>query len=247
MIFRDRITLLILALAVTCSGFAASAATLELTGPAGASCRINDQDLGVFPLSDPLTLEAGAYVITATLPGFFPFERTILIESENDWLRVRAGLLPLKKSTAWKSNLLYAGLGQFYMGKKTKGWVFALLETGGLLTALAGEAQRLNYRNDYLILKNKYDSSVNAVEIENYRRNTGTAYSNMEDMESLRNTGLMVAGGAIVFSILDALFLFPSAEMGPGTTPLQTSFNAQNAPSNSDFFTSFHAGIRVAF
>lgn len=247
MTFRDRIVLLALALTTVCLCVSASAATLELSGPAGARVIINDQSIGIFPLSGPLELDPGYYDISTSLPGHFPFEKTVYFETSDEWVRVHAVLLPLKKSTAWKSNIAYAGLGQFYMGKKTKGWAFALAETGGLLVALAGEAQRLNYRNDYILFKDGYDSSINATDIAEYRLKSETAYANMKDMQSLRNTGLMVVGGAIVLSILDALFLFPSAEMGPGSTPLQTGFSTPDATLGSDLFTSFHAGIRVDF
>jgi len=247
MTFRDRIVLLVLALVLAGGNFAASAATLELSGPAGATCMINDQNLGFFPLDGPLDLESGIYTIKATLPGHFPFEKTIHLQSSQDWVRVHTGLLPLKKSTALQSNLLYAGLGQFYMDKKIKGWVFSLAETGGLLTALAAEAQRSNYRKDYLLLKHIYDTSISNDEIIENRSKSETAYNNMEDMEEMRNMGLMVAGGAVLLSILDALILFPSTEMGPGTVPLQTGFNSVDTNTNSDLLTSFHAGIRVDF
>ncbi len=247
MTFRDRIVLLALALTTVCLCVSASAATLELSGPAGARVIINDQNVGIFPLSGPLELDPGYYDISTSLPGFFPFNKTIYFETSEEWVRVHAVLLPLKKSTAWKSNIAYAGLGQFYMGKKTKGWAFVLAETGGLLVALAGEAQRLNYRNDYFLYKENYHTPINAHEIAIHRLKAETAYANMEDMESLRNTGLMIAGGAIILSVLDALFLFPTAEFGPGSTPMQTGFSTPDAKIGSDLFTSFHAGIRVDF
>lgn len=247
MTFRDRIVLLVLALTTVCLGASASAATLELSGPAGARVFINDQSIGIFPLSGPLELDPGFYDISTSLPGYFPFEKTVYFETSEEWVRIHAILLPLKKSTAWRSNIVYAGLGQFYMGKKTKGWVFALTETGGLLVALAGEAQRLNYRNDYILYKDGYDTAINADEIATYRSKSETAYTNMEDMQSLRNTGLMIVGGAIILSVLDALFLFPATEIGPGSTPLQTGSSNPEASTGSDLFTSFHAGIRVGF
>lgn len=243
MTLRNQIILLVCALAVTCSIGSVYAATLELSGPAGASCVINGQDLGFFPLEGPMDLESGIYTITATMPGFFPYEKTINLESQQDWVRIHASLVPLKKSTALKSNLLFAGLGQFYMGKKAKGWTFVLAESGGLLVALAGEAQRTNYRNDYLLFEESYSASINGDEIASYRSKSETAYSNMEDMENLRNLGLMVAGGAIVLSLLDALFLFPSAEVGTGSVPIQTGYHSLD----NQGFTSFHAGIRVGF
>ena len=48
---------------------AALAATLEITGPPGASLVINDQDMGFFPLDGPLDLPAGIYNIKSKLRG----------------------------------------------------------------------------------------------------------------------------------------------------------------------------------
>ncbi len=50
-----------------------------------------------------------------------------------------------------------------------RGWVYAAAETGGLLTALAGELQRSNLRKDYLVLQDAYDHAVNGNEAVYYR------------------------------------------------------------------------------
>ena len=105
------------------------------------------------------------------------------------------------------------------MGANIRGWIYFLGETGGLLTALAGELQRVNYRDDYVNYQANYDGAFAENEIAYWRQQADQAYRNMEDMENLRNTGLYVALGSYAVSLLDAWLLFPSVDVGPGTLP----------------------------
>ncbi len=226
------------------------AATLEITGPAGATVVINDRIMGFLPLNEPLTLAPGRYDIKSELTGYLPFETSIVLDEVTDWKRLQIRPVIMSKTTAWTSNLLFAGLGQHYMGKSFKGYFFNAAEAGGLLVAIGGELQRTNYRKDYLLLKGKYDSAINPNDLEYYQRLADEAYANMEDMEKRRNTGLLVAGGAIVLSILDAVFLFPGAELGPGEVPLQTGsveFDGPGFSGNQNLLQTVHAGYKLEF
>ena len=126
-------------------------------------------------------------------------------------------LTPYSRKTALTSNLLAAGLGQFYLGQKTRGWIYLLTEAGGLVTALSAEMQRSDYRNDFLLLQERYNTASTPKRSSSSRCSADQAYQDMEDMEELRDTGLLVAGGAIILSMLDTLVFFPSAvDLGPG-------------------------------
>ena len=226
------------------------AATLDITGPYGASVVINDRIMGFLPLAQPLTLSPGLYDIRSELPGYLPFESSVILTGVNDWQRLQIRPIIMSKKTAWTSNILFAGMGQHYMGKSFKGYFFNLAEAGGLLTALAAELQRTNSRKDYLLLEGKYDSAINEDDLEYYKGLADQAYTDMEDAEKLRNTGLMVAGGAIVLSIIDALLLFPNAEIGPGEVPLQTGSAEVEGPGFSGSpnpFQTVHAGLKLEF
>lgn len=226
----------------------APAATLDITGPAGATVVVNDHIMGFLPLGEVITLPPGTYEVKSELPGHLPFETTITLTESNEWRRLQIRPIPMSKKTAWSSNILFAGMGQHYMGKSFKGYFFNLVEAGGLLTAFAGEVQRSDYRKDYLLLKSKYDDAINAGDIEYYKGLTEQAYSDMEDMEQLRNTGLMVAGGAIVLSILDALFLFPNVDIGPGEVPIQTgAFHTDFGKNSNNPLKTIHAGFKLEF
>ena len=143
-------------------------------------------------------------------------------------------------------NLPIAGLGQFYMGKKTKGWVFLTAETGGLLTALLFELQRSDYKADYDMLKNEYDTSISADDAVYYREKAGQAFQDMTDARDTRNLGLIVAGSAWLLSMLDAYFAFPDVDTGIGPVSPQTSWNNSPFISENPMYT-VHASVRLNF
>ena len=246
--FHSGIRHLLMVLLLLGTPFAAQAATLEITGPAGANVIVDDHIMGFLPLSKPLSLPPGTYQVSSELPGYLPFETSVYLPEITDWQRLQIRLIPMSKKTAWTSNLLFAGMGQHYMGKSFKGYFFNLLEAGGLLTAFAGEIQRGDYRQDYLLQKRKYDAAINPNDIAYYKSLSDQAYSDMENMEQLRNTGLMVAGGAILLSILDAVFLFPGVDVGPGEVPIQTgSLNSAFFNDSSNPIETIHAGFKLGF
>jgi hypothetical protein len=238
--------LIVLALAAV-TPVTAMAATLEITGPPGATLVINDQDMGFFPLDGPLNLPAGTYSIKSKLRGHVAYEHTLKLGEDNDWQRVAVRLVPFSRKTAWSSNLLFAGLGQHYVGRKTRGYLYNLAEAGGLLVALFAELDRNNLSKEYLELQDKYNSSINADDITRYREEADQAYSDMQEKEDLRNTGLMVAGGAIVVSILDSIIFFPSVEAGVGPVPMDTGALDSWQWNNPNPLKTVHVAVRLEF
>ncbi len=226
---------------------AAPAATLDLTGPAGTAIKVNGLDLGTLPLAKPLTLGPGAYLVEGELRGFVAFSRTLRLADDNDHVALYVRLDRLSRKTAWTSSVLYAGLGQFYLDKPVRGWFYVAAESAGLLTALAGELQRSNYRSDYLVLQDAYDTTINADEALYYKQQADQAYANMEDAAKLRDTGLLVALGAITVSVLDALITFPQVDAGPGPVPPVTGWapSLPTAPGNP--LTTVHAAVKLTF
>lgn len=238
--------LIALALAAVLSA-PASASTLEITGPPGASLNINGLDMGFFPLDGPLELETGIYLIKSELPGHVAYENELELLDDTSWQRLTVRLVPLSRKTAWTSNILFAGLGQHYLGKPTRGYIYNAAEAGGLLVALIAELQRSDFRKDYLDLQEKYESSINADDIARYREAADEAYSDMTDAEDMRNLGLIVAGSAIVVSIIDALVFFPAVEAGAGPVPVDYGFLEPGPWSDPNPLTTVHAAVRLEF
>ena len=242
--FQPLLVILTLAAMIPVTAFAA---TLEITGPPGASLVINGQAMGFLPLDGPLDLPSGTYIIKSELPGHASYEHTLKLVESGEWQRVTVRLVPFSRKTAWSSNLLFAGLGQHYLGKSIRGWFYNATEAGGLLVALLAELDRDNLRKDYLELKEQYDSSINADDITRYREAADQAYSDMEDKEDLRNTGLIVAGSAIVISIIDAIVFFPSVEAGVGPVPMDIGALDSGPWTDPDPLAAVHAAVRLEF
>jgi len=246
--FRQFIKSLLIVLALSAVlPVAALAATLEITGPPGASLVINDQDMGFFPLDGPLDLPAGTYTIKSKLRGHAAYEHTLKLVGDNDWQRVAVRMVPFSRKTAWTSNILFAGLGQHYVGRKTRGYLYNLAEAGGLLVALMAELDRNNLSNEYLELQDLYNSSINADDITRFREEADQAYSDMKDAEDMRDTGLMVAVGAIAVSILDSILFFPSVEAGVGPVPMDTGALDTWQWNNSNPLKTVHVAVRLEF
>lgn len=249
--FRQITTLFLIVLAIAAvTAVTAKAATLEITGPPGASLIINDLDMGFFPLDGPLELQPGAYTLKSELPGYKKYENTVKLVGDNDWQMLAVRMVPYSRKTAWTSNILFAGLGQHYLDKSFRGYVYNAAEAGGLLVALMAELDRSNLASDYLALEDQYNSSINGDDITRYREAADQTYSDMEDAEKTRNTALMVAGGAIVVSIIDALITFPSVEAGAGHVPLNTGSLDDGVFDSGPWASSavaLHASVKVGF
>ncbi|MEN8008142.1 MAG: PEGA domain-containing protein [Candidatus Krumholzibacteriota bacterium] len=229
---------------------AGAAATLEITGPPGASLSINGRGMGFFPLDGPLDLAPGTYAIKSELPGYITYEQELELSVDSSWQRLVVRLVPYSRKTAWTSSLLFAGLGQHYLGRSTRGYIYNVAEAGGLLVALVSELERSNLRKDYLNLQEQYDSSINAEDIVRFREAADQAYNDMLDQEDRRNLGLLVAGGAVVISVLDAILFFPAVEAGAGPVPLDTgAWNTLDPGpwSGPDPLTTVHASVRLEF
>ncbi len=220
----------------------ARAATLEISGPAGMEVLLDGRPLGFLPLSEPVNIPAGEHELSGTLTGYAIYKQRLVFPGQNDYLVLSIRLTPLSRRTALGSNLLLAGLGQHYTGHSTRGWLYSTVEISGLLTALAGEIQRSSFRKDYLLLQDRYNQTINADDLATLRLETTKAYTDMEDMESLRNTGLAIAGGVILLSMIDTWFSFPHITTGSGTLPVVTMNNSLANPQPA-----FHAGLCLGF
>ena len=69
----------------------------------------------------------------------------------------------------------------------------------------------------------------------------------MKDQEDMRNLGLLVAGGAILVSVIDAIVFFPAVEAGAGPVPLDTGVLESGPWSNPAALTTVHASVRLEF
>lgn len=213
---------LCLGFCLAASGQPAQAGLVHFSGPVGATVRIDGRDLGVLPLA-PQRLPVGVYEVECRARGHEPLTQSVLVPEGDAAVHLRLRPLMLRRSRALTGSLLYAGLGQWYSGARWRGWAYFTGETVGLLTALTGELGRVTKKDDYTNALRTYEQAVEPDQIAFWRRQTAQAYQDLSDMEDLRDTGLMIAGGAWVLSLLDAWLLFPSVDVGPGPVPPATA------------------------
>jgi hypothetical protein len=215
--FRRCWTLLLLGLLLApASG---TAATVHLTGPVGASLRIDGTEVGLLPLAGPVALGPGVYQVRLDARGFEDFSEVLVVREADKVLFWRLRPMPLRRGNAVKGSLVYAGLGQWYSGADIRGWIYFLGETGGWITAIGAELQRSNYKDEYTNFKAQYDSAIDPDQIAFFQSKATESYQDMVDMEELRDTAILVALGSWALSILDAWLLFPSVDIGPGMVP----------------------------
>ena len=133
---RHRLLLLLAAGLVSTAAGPSEAATVHLTGPAGAEVRINDRRMGQLPVA-PLDMAAGVYEITCRARGYEPLTQTLVAPEGDALVHVRLRPLQLRRGRAVTGSLLYAGLGQWYSGARIRGWVYFVGETTGLHAAVS--------------------------------------------------------------------------------------------------------------
>ena len=239
--------LLLLAALLPASGSVATAATVELVGPAGAAVFLDGSAIGFLPLAHPLELDLGTHLLRCDLPGYHSYEDPVVITDEEDHTLIRARMTPLRRRAAVASNFLFAGLGQHYTGNHIRGWIYTALEAGGLITAITAELDRSNLRKEYLLLKGQYDVQINANEIEFYRQETLATYAEMEDAEKLRDTALLVTSAAVTLSILDSLFFFPSFDAGFGSPASMSRADFPGPDPSQRIWDSVHLSVQTNF
>ena len=215
--------------ALLVTGGASHAATLEIEGPAGAAITIDGRVVGILPLASPPALAPGSHVVSCSLRGYESLTAGIDVVDPGEVQRLHARLTPLSRRDALFYSLAFAGLGQRYVGHRTLGYALSALEVGGLLAGLTGELVLRNRRDDYIVLKDAYRHAVDPQDVLATRAAAAAAWKNVEDAASLRRTGFIVAGGAVVISALDAWLRFPGIEAGTGELPEHAAAGAASS------------------
>jgi len=233
---------LVLGLCVFATSLPVHAGQVHLIGPPGARVSIDGHDLGMLPLS-PRSLPAGVYEVQCKARGYEPLTQSVLVPEGDAMVHLRLRPLALSRNRALTGSLLYAGLGQWYSGARLRGWAYFTGKTVGLLTALTGELGRSTREADYTNALRTYQQAVEPDQIAFWRRQTDQAYQDLTAMEDLRNTGLLLAGGAWLLSLLDAWLLFPSVDIGSGPVPPAATMHLDRDPMRQGM----HAAVTVAF
>lgn len=246
---RPSLTGVLLGAALVAAAFAltpaaATAATLQVAGPAGTRVTVDGTVAGTLPLAGPLTLAPGLHELLGELPGMMPHRQQLRIEREDEWRHVTLRPLPFSRRTAVLGNVLLAGMGQRYLGHEGRGWVYSAVEAGGLLAALAGEIGRSNANDEYLLALDAYHQAIDQDEVVALRAAAEAKRQDVQDAADRRDLGLMVAAGAVAVSMIDAWLSFGHVTSGAGELPPATAVGALPPAATA---RAFHTAVRLSF
>lgn|GEM_PF-3261652 len=200
--------LLAIGLLVTAAGpgaGTAQAATLDVTGPAGAEVLIDGQSYGALPLDAPLELPVKQLMILQVRRGgYSTHEQQIYLNEPTTEMVVEIELLPLGRRTAMVSSAILAGSGQFYQGRMTAGWIQMGLQVAAWSSVVYGELTFQNRRDDYEDLNQKYQDALAPSEITRLRDERDTAWNELDDAKTWRNASLGAVALIAAYSVFDA-------------------------------------------
>jgi len=230
----------LIAVVLLLSSGTSGAATLVIEGVPGTAVFLNEEPLGFLPLAAPLDLPPGLHLVRAEQRGMETLSRQLLL-NEDSVVRLQLRLVPLSRRDAITYSFLLAGTGQRYLGRSKLGWALTVTEVVGLMTAVISEAQYQNNHDDYLVAYDNYLNSIGNDDILFWRNKADDAWSDMDRAESRRNTAMMIAGGAVLISVLDSWLRFPGMETGLGPVP---PTRAANVPGGGE---GMHVCWKISF
>jgi hypothetical protein len=207
LILRSKIVrgALLTAALIVSTTLGAHAATLEVVGPAGAELVRNGQVIGVLPLSAPVELPHGEFmIIQVRKQGFATHEEQVYLENPETALRVEVDLVELNRTTAVLSSALLAGTGQFYQGRRKTGMVHLGAQLVAWGSVVYGELQFKDKRDEYEKINQQYYDALVADDIAAILEERDVAWSEMEDAKSWRNWSIGAVVAIAAWSAFDA-------------------------------------------
>lgn len=187
---------------------------LRIVGrPQGARVFSEDAFMGDLPLD--MELPVGDYKLSITENEYREEEREVtILHKEMAGIKVKLEYLGKTKRKAFLKSTLFPGYGQFYSGKRKRGWFFTLVEMGLLTGTALTYGQLRSQSNDYDELNQKYLDAENTEDILKYgelrdqkAQRVNSAYTTFYYVAS-------TTAGIWLYNVFDALFFFPKKKHG---------------------------------
>ena len=171
--------------------------------PDGAAIYLNGGYFGNAPL-ESAPLEVGEYEVTFRKPGYLPLKEPVKAVIVQD-LETIIQLAPERK-TALKGVLrsaAFPGLGQIYVEREFKGYLYTVSEIG-LITAAAASIALYNQAVvNYNSARDEYLLQIEEDEIIRTRRNMNDRYDEVTRYKDMRDGLMMLAAGFWFWNVLD--------------------------------------------
>lgn len=214
---------------LVCLAVPCGAATIALSGPAGARVFLDGERVGTLPLDSPIEVNVGQYDLRLQLAGYEDHHEQVRVRSKDAAMVMKLSMLPLQRWRAATYSALLAGLGQHYERRSRRGWTMMGLQLAAGVVAGIGEAQFQSHRDDYEVLNRKYEVAVSPSVIASLRDQRQTAYDDMGTAQTLRNLALAGVAAVGIWSVLDAWMGFDDlyvAASAPVSSPVDSPESA---------------------
>lgn len=175
--------------------------------PVGAHIKIGENIVGELPLKN-YEIKDGSYTINVTARGYERFTTTVNIlpnQSEN----ISVQLTQKSNRKALVRSLFIPGLGQGYLEKKGRAFLFPLLEIGALAGAYTFNNKYNNAIADYNSLRTNYSSALDQRDIDRYYNQMVSKYDEIDPAANMRNIFIGAAVAIWLWNVLDAALFGP--------------------------------------
>lgn len=182
----------------------ARAATIDVTGPAGAEVSIDGAARGVLPLPRPLPVEPGRRILEVRKRGHVTHQEVVEVTSPDHAIQIDVDLISLNRWQAMGSSAVLAGLGQLYQSRPTMGWTMLALQVGAWGWLFYSEDQYKSARDDYLTELTAYEAETDRFDIVARRDATLAAFDDVESKNDLRTYATITVIAIGAWSVFDA-------------------------------------------
>jgi hypothetical protein len=191
--------------------------------PRNAQIELNEQKVGLLP-TDNIKLTIGTHNLIVSQPGFYQYEKNIVIDS-GDPYELTIALKPKSKYAAMLYSTLLPGSGQIYSGRSTQGIILGAASLGCAAVALVF-TNDYNTKNDtYMETKTIYDNNTDLGKMDELYQATEESYTEMEDAHKQAQLMWGITIAVWLYNIADALFFFPDISGVNLKTETQASYS----------------------
>ncbi|MHC4393446.1 MAG: PEGA domain-containing protein [Planctomycetota bacterium] len=199
-----------------------------ISEPSGAVITLYGRQLkvaGRTPWSVSRGIE-GPYIVTAELPGYERWERTIYVDPmARDTLRVKFSAKTRLKAAA--RSLIIPGWGQRYSDHSGRAWAFLLSEIAAGGAWLWAEDRYRDRRDDLEAARDFYAEATQVEQQATRWLVVQKRLGDAQDADDDRKLVTAIVGGIYAINVLDAFFSFPerrfatfaeAAPLAPGSS-----------------------------
>jgi TolB-like protein len=183
------------------------AGRIELSGlPLATDVFIDQEFIGTTPMNDQ-ELRIGTYDLKLRKSGYEKGSTQQLSIKHSQVISAMFNLSPQSKSTSLKRSALWPGSGQFYVERRTAGWIYSVGEAVALGYLVYAITDHNTKADDYNTARDAYNSAITSIDISSTYIAAESAQNDAQSAESKVLAAAGIAGGLYIWNLVDA-FLY---------------------------------------